>query len=105
MLGADRIQDNAIILVTDIQVETWQLAQAILPKMRAGMAEIKAYAESLGADLEFLYSNYCDGSQDPFTSYGEESIKYMREVSQKYDPHGVFQSRVPGGFKLGNTVI
>ena len=103
MLGADRIQDNAIVLVTDIQVETWQLAQAILPKLKAGMAEIQAYAESVDAGIEFLYSNYCDGSQDPFSSYGQESIRHMREVSEKYDPQGVFQSRVPGGFKVGNA--
>lgn len=103
VLGADRIQDNAIVLVTNIQVETWQLAQAIRPKFEAGVAEIKAYAESLGAGVEFRYSNYCDGSQDPFASYGEESIRHMREVSRKYDPDGVFQFRVPGGFKVGNV--
>lgn len=103
MLGADRIQDNAILLVTAIQVETWQLAQAIAPKFKAGVAEIEAYAKSLGADIDFLYGNYCDGSQDPFASYGEKNIRHMREVSQKYDPDGVFQSRVPGGFKIGNV--
>lgn len=102
MLGLDRIQDNAIVLVTDVQVETRELSQAIAPKMKAGMAEIEAYAESIGAGIEFRYSNYCDGSQDPFASYGEESIKHMREVSRKYDPHGVFQFRVPGGFKVDN---
>lgn len=103
MLGADRIQDNAILLVTAIQVETWQLAQAIAPKFKAGVAEIEAYAKSLGADIDFLYGNYCDESQDPFASYGEKNIMHMREVSRKYDPDGVFQSRVPGGFKIGNV--
>ncbi|KAL2274807.1 hypothetical protein FJTKL_02711 [Diaporthe vaccinii] len=103
MLGLDRIQDNAIVLVTDVQVETLELSQAIAPKMKVGMAEIETYAESLGAGIKFRYSNYCDGSQDPFTSYGEESLRHMREVSQKYDPHGVFQFRVPGGFKIGNV--
>lgn len=102
MLGADRIQDNAILLVTAIQVETWQLAQAIAPKFKEGVAEIEAYAESLGAGIEFRYGNYCDGSQDPFATYGEENLKHMKEVSEKYDPRGLFQSRVPGGFKVGN---
>lgn len=103
MLGVDQIHDNAIVLVSDIQVEIWELSQAIAPRFKAGMAEIEAYAESLGAGIEFRYSNYCDGSQNPFSTYGEESIKHMREVSRKYDPQGVFQSRVPGGFKIGNV--
>lgn len=103
MLGVDRIQENALLLITAIQVETWQLAQAILPKFKAGLAEIEAYAESLGAAIEFRYGNYCDGSQDPFATYGEENLKHMREVSRKYDPQGVFQFRVPGGFKVGTV--
>lgn len=103
MLGVDRIQDNAILLVTAIQVETWQLAQAIAPKFKAGVAEIEAYAESLGAGIDFRYGNYCDGSQNPFASYGEDNVRYMRDVSRKYDPHGVFQFRVPGGFKIDNA--
>lgn len=102
MLGVDRIQEKALLLITSIQVETWQLAQAILPKFKAGLAEIEAYAQTLGADIEFRYSNYCDGSQDPFASYGEENIRHMRDVSRKYDPHRVFQLRVPGGFKVGS---
>lgn len=102
MLGVDRIKGNAILLVTAIQVETWQLAQAIAPKFKAGLAEIEAYAESLGAGVDFRYGNYCDGSQNPFSSYGEENIRHMKEVSQKYDPDGIFQLRVPGGFKVRN---
>jgi hypothetical protein len=100
MPGVDRIEDDALLLITAIQVETWQLAQAILPKFKAGVAEIEAYAESLSAGIAFLYSNYCDGSQDPFASYGEENLRHMREVSQKYDSSGGLQTRVPGGFKM-----
>lgn len=102
MLGVDMIQGNAILLVTAIQVETWQLAQAIAPKFKEGVVEIEACAESLGAGIEFRYGNYCDGSQDPFATYGEDSVRHMREVSRKYDPQGVFQVRVPGGFKVRN---
>jgi len=32
--------------------------------------------------------------------YGEESLERMKGVSKKYDPEGVFQRGVPGGFKL-----
>ncbi|KUI57762.1 Bifunctional solanapyrone synthase [Cytospora mali] len=100
MLGIDHIQDNAIILMTAIEVETWELAQAIFPKFKAGIDEIEAYAASLGGAIEFLYGNYCDGSQDPIATYGEKNIKKMREAAKKYDPTGVFQTRMPGGFKI-----
>jgi len=48
----------------------------------------------------FLYLNYADNSQDPFASYGKENKARLQAVSRKYDPNGVFQKVVPGGFKL-----
>lgn len=47
----------------------------------------------------FKYANYCSVSQDPYTGYGKERHKFLREVSRKYDPDGVFQKGVPG-YKL-----
>lgn len=48
----------------------------------------------------FRYLNYSDISQDPLSTYGEENVTQMREVAVKHDPTGVFQNRVPGGFKI-----
>ena len=50
--------------------------------------------------VDFRYLNYCHGTQDPLRSYGEESLRKMREAAAKYDPAGIFQTRVPGGFKI-----
>ena len=58
------------------------------------------YTKSQHQYIEFIYSNYALPSQDPIASYGEESRKFLRIVSNKYDPHQVFQRLVPGGFKL-----
>jgi hypothetical protein len=33
--------------------------------------------------------------------YGAANVAFLRDVSRKYDPLGVFQKLVPGGFKLG----
>lgn len=38
--------------------------------------------------------------QDPIGSYGANNKQKMQEVSKKYDPEGVFQKAVVGGFKL-----
>ena len=53
-----------------------------------------------GLLLDFKYLNYADKSQDPIGSYGKENKKRLQEASKKYDPNGLFQTRVPGGFKL-----
>ena len=49
---------------------------------------------------EWLYLNYANQSQDPIAGYGADVQQRFREVSGKYDPEGVFQKLVPGGFKL-----
>ncbi|RAH57204.1 FAD-binding domain-containing protein [Aspergillus piperis CBS 112811] len=39
-------------------------------------------------------------SRDPIGSYGPRNNQRLQEVSRKYDPSGMFQRAVPGGFKL-----
>ncbi|KAL8951437.1 MAG: hypothetical protein Q9222_002598 [Ikaeria aurantiellina] len=57
-------------------------------------------ADQMGMQREWIYLNYADKSQDPLGSYGEGSLGRLRSVSERYDPQGVFQRMVPGGFKL-----
>lgn len=54
------------------------------------------------ADLfhRFKYLNYAANFQDPIGSYGAVSQANLQRVSKKYDPTGLFQTGVPGGFKL-----
>ena len=49
---------------------------------------------------KFKYLNYAANFQDPFESYGAVSLANLQRVSKKYDPTGLFQTGVPGGFKL-----
>jgi hypothetical protein len=74
-----------------------------LVEKKAGQAvdNIAALAESMGLLHEFQYLNYADPSQNPIGSYGPENVHNLRKASRKYDPKGVFQRQVPGGFKLG----
>jgi Zn-dependent oligopeptidase len=64
---------------------------------------IREYAESIGADNPYLYLNYADKTQDALAGYGKESVKKMKAAARKYDPSGVFQRLVPGGFKISNV--
>ena len=40
----------------------------------------------------------------PLESYGKANVQLLRNVSAKYDPQGVFQYMVPGGFKIADIV-
>jgi hypothetical protein len=60
------------------------------------IVELKA----LGFDEDFLYLNFAMQHQKPICAYGEENLRFLRETANEYDPDGVFQRLVPGGFKL-----
>jgi hypothetical protein len=48
----------------------------------------------------YKYLNFAASFQDPLASYGGIELRRMKKVARKYDPTGVFQTQVPGGFKL-----
>ncbi|KAL8790213.1 MAG: hypothetical protein Q9213_000744 [Squamulea squamosa] len=50
--------------------------------------------------IPFKYLNYADISQDVIGSYGTNNKRRLQAVSRKYDPKGLFQTSVPGGFKV-----
>ncbi|KAJ5458311.1 FAD-bindingtype 2 [Penicillium sp. IBT 31633x] len=100
MLGLDRFDDDLFQVLYDY---SWKNTadDALFHKLATGaLAELNAYAKSIGADNEFIYLNYADKTQDPLTGYGAENVEYIRTVAAKYDATGVFQTKVPGGFKI-----
>ncbi len=54
--------------------------------------------QDAGLFLNFTYLNYAGANQDPIGSYGD--LATLQRVSKKYDPHGIFQTAVPGAFKV-----
>jgi hypothetical protein len=67
------------------------------------MAEILAAGEELGVNNPYIYLNYANKDQDVLSGYGDANKAYMAEISAKYDPNGVFQKLVPGGWKIANS--
>lgn len=70
---------------------------------RSAVRQLDGYAQMVNAENGFIYLNYADKTQNPLKSYGEENVKYIRRVANTYDPYGVFQHQVPGGFKISNV--
>ncbi|CAI6341386.1 unnamed protein product [Periconia digitata] len=64
---------------------------------------IQKFAASAGTDVKYLYLNYADKDQDPLTSYGADKVDFMKAVAAEYDPSGVYQNLLPGGFKISKA--
>ncbi|KAE8371852.1 hypothetical protein BDV26DRAFT_302427 [Aspergillus bertholletiae] len=60
----------------------------------------RALLQSHGYLMDFIYLNYADISQKVLQSWGADKVAKLKAVSQEYDPQGVFQKQVPGGFKI-----
>ena len=63
---------------------------------------LETEAKSRSLYSNFKYLNYADRNQDPIGGYGQENVAKLQEVSKKYDPSGLFQEALSGGFKVFN---
>ncbi|KAI0162433.1 hypothetical protein BJ166DRAFT_497115 [Pestalotiopsis sp. NC0098] len=72
----------------------------ILGAFRGALDKMRADAGARGTLVDFVYMNYSLGFQDPIGSYGAENKRHLQTVSRKFDPEGIFQKGVPGGWKL-----
>ncbi|KAF2233370.1 FAD-binding domain-containing protein [Viridothelium virens] len=68
--------------------------------MEESIAELETLTKARGLYDEFIFLNDAAPSQSPIRGYGADNYKKLEAVSQKYDPSGMFQHQVPGGFKI-----
>jgi hypothetical protein len=81
----------------------WKLAKddaLIFAEVENFVKELRSLARDKGLLHRYIFTNYGYSKDDVIAGYGEESVSRLRATSQKYDPEGVFQKGVPGGFKL-----
>lgn len=64
------------------------------------VAKIEDAAKSSGQYVEYIFMNDAAVSQDVIGHYGSANVAMLRAVQRRYDPAEVFQTLVPGGFKL-----
>lgn len=108
ILGLQRSKDNALLWTGGVQLNPNRTSEADFAKAQALVnewaADIADYARSLNGLEEYVALNYADASQNPLRSYGEKNVEFPRKVAKKYDPNGVFQRRIPGGFKISRVI-
>ena len=104
VLGLDRIQDDSVIVMV---LFIWDnpMNDAIIQALSdAVLGNVTQYTQSVpGAGRPFQYLNYAQVHQDPIGSYGNDSVEFLKRVSAEVDPGQVFQTLVPGGWKLGDA--
>ncbi|KAL2814117.1 hypothetical protein BJX63DRAFT_431519 [Aspergillus granulosus] len=103
VLGLDRFDENMIQVLYDY---SWDSAadDALFQRLcEEALAELDEYAKSIDMYNEYIYLNYADKTQNPLRGYGDENVQFIKKVAAKYDPKGVFQKQVPGGFKVSKA--
>ncbi|KAH6652289.1 6-hydroxy-D-nicotine oxidase [Truncatella angustata] len=104
VIGMDRETENAILFQMQHMVRTVEQETEARERLTAMRQSLKLYNLEVGVNVEWEYLGYADGSQDPLSTYGSENVQFIREVATKYDSEGIFQTRVPGGFKISRVV-
>ena len=90
-------------LVNSLLTASWDLSSDdLLVNTVAGefVDGVNTLAQKAGAFNGFIYLNYANKTQNPIDGYGAANKVKLQAVSKKYDPLGLFQKGVPGGFKL-----
>ncbi|KAH6884933.1 hypothetical protein B0T10DRAFT_493000 [Thelonectria olida] len=101
VLGLDKIKGNSLLWLLACTVKTAEQEVLLHEKASAFAAALEKYAKSINGLRDWRYLNYVDPSQKhPILSYGSDNVKFLRQVSAKYDPRGFFQKNRKAGFKL-----
>ncbi|KAK3075441.1 hypothetical protein LTR53_001226 [Teratosphaeriaceae sp. CCFEE 6253] len=99
-LGLNAADGNLFNLLLTVSWDTVADDALVNKQAKALFDQSEAVAKTLGLYNEYLYLNYAAPWQDPISGYGAANKAQLQAVSKKYDPLGVFQTQVPGGFKL-----
>ncbi|GJN80322.1 hypothetical protein PLIIFM63780_003848 [Purpureocillium lilacinum] len=101
VLGLDNIPSEGLILC--LLSATW-VSSNDSPRMNAAsdllLSGIIQLAKRRGVYHRYVDMNHAIKSQDPIEGFGSENTAFLRKTAQQYDPNGVFQTLMPGGFKL-----
>ncbi|KAK5997685.1 FAD-dependent monooxygenase sdcF [Cladobotryum mycophilum] len=102
-LGLENVQKDQVVF--------WMLTRWTDPSLDTIITEARdkfvdvatAIAKKHNTYHPWLYINYATPKQDPLCGYGTKNVAFLKQTAKKYDPNGVFQNLLPGGFKLKNA--
>ena len=103
VLGLDEVKDNVIVLMLVAFWEDPTQDNRVRGLMDATMSNVTKYIQSVGAYRPWQYVNFAYEDEGLIGSYGDANVKFLKNVSLKYDPGQTFQMLAPGGWKLGDA--
>lgn len=92
--------NNMVFLQIVFTFDGVQATRGLNKGLKDLIAVIEQVTQAEGVYHPYKYLNFAAGFQDPLGGYGEEQKMKLKQVARKYDPTGIFQRQVPGGFKL-----
>jgi hypothetical protein len=99
-LGLHDCDEPLVIVSFTVNWDKAENDELMTTTTRRTVEKIKAFAVANKTHHQYMYSNYCAEWQRPFEGYGKENWEFLKDVSKKYDPDGLFQLGCVGGFKL-----
>ncbi len=103
VLGLDRAKGNQVLFLFFVQWAEAADDEALQSAASSFVEQVTQLTRRKGKSNEWIYLNYALQNQDPLGSYGAKNLQKMKAAAKKYDPDGVFQKLVPGGFKVANA--
>lgn len=100
VLGLNRTKEDLILMHLAPRWSSTSDDKVMFNMARQWVEQVKGYTKSVGTSSDYVYLNYAGSFQDPIASYGEDSVRFLKQVARKYDPSGVFQKAAKGGFKI-----
>ncbi|KAL4941787.1 hypothetical protein BDV06DRAFT_235818 [Aspergillus oleicola] len=103
VLGLDRMNSDHLLLLLFLAWDN-EADDTLFHDTGYGIIDnLTSYTEKVGAHSEYIYMNYAGKEQNVLKGYGEDNLQFLRRVAETYDPLGVFQTQVPGGFKVSKA--
>jgi hypothetical protein len=99
-LGLHDCQEPLVIVSFTVNWDESRDDEFVKNTTRYAVEKIDGIAAANKASHPYRYLNYCAEWQRPFEGYGMENLHFLKEVSMRYDPEGLFQRGCVGGFKL-----
>lgn len=99
-LGLDASEGPLVLCLLEIAWSQPRDDQYINKMAQKLIGRIEEATKAAKLFNRYKYLNYAANFQDPIGSYGAASKVNLQRISKKYDPTGIFQTSVPGGFKL-----
>jgi hypothetical protein len=105
-LGLQDLHPNDDIVVVLLTVSWFQASrdEVVQTWSKNFVASAQKLAKDMNAYSSYVYMNYAYEGQNTLASYSPQAQQLLREASLRYDPGQVFQTQVPGGFKVPKAI-